>query len=167
MALSNYAMEAGAHGILFTCSAFGDAIESAANALPRPVLKPNEAMFEEALDHSLRIGMLATFEPAVSTMEEEFYSMARQRKSRATLETLVVPGARDALNAGDLDTHDELIAKTAGALGHCDAILLAHFSMATAEERVQTNSSVPVYSAPSRAVLKLRRSLAEQNTVLH
>jgi hypothetical protein len=160
MSLASYAAATGADAVLFTCSAFGNAIDAAARVLPLPVLKPNEAMFEAALDAGDRIGMLATFAPAVDSMEEEFRTMARQRGSAATIETFVAPGARAALIAGDIAEHDRLVAEAAATFASYDAIVLAHFSTATAEENVRAKvRQTLVLSAPGSAIVKLKSIL--------
>src|SRR5215475_14312756 len=134
--LADYAASTGAAGILFTCSAFGEAIDGAAKASRVPVLKPNEAMFEAALAAGNRIGMLATFEPSVAGMEDEFREMAAARSSTATIQTICAGGAMAALKGGDGATHDRLLAEAAPRLAECDAVLLAHFSTSRAEAAV-------------------------------
>jgi maleate cis-trans isomerase len=47
--LAQYAKTCGADGILFTCSAFGPAIDEVKRTIGLPTLKPNEAMFSDAL----------------------------------------------------------------------------------------------------------------------
>ena len=78
------------------------------------MLKPNEAMFREAIGRGRRIGMLATFAPSVLTMTEEFEQFVAEAGGEvgagATLETIVVEGAMDALRKGDADRHNALIA---------------------------------------------------------
>jgi aspartate/glutamate racemase len=157
--LAEHGVSIGAQGVLFTCSAFGDAIAAAATALPVPVLKPNEPMFDAAIGSGRALGMIATFAPAVQPMEEEFRALARARGSDATLQTVCVPEAMQAARAGDVAAHDRLVARAAPALAHCDAILLAHFSTATALAAVREAVACPVFSAPDAAVLEMRRRI--------
>jgi Asp/Glu/hydantoin racemase len=156
LALAEYGAATGVTGILFTCSAFGEAIEAAAARAPIPVLKPNEAMFEAALAAGRRIGMLATFAPSVESMEEEFRSMAETHRSPATIESYCVPGAMAALKAGDAATHNGLVAAAAPRFEDCDAVLLAHFSTARAAPAVTGVLDRPVLASPGSAVAKLR-----------
>ena len=135
--LACYAHGTGAAGILFTCSAFGEAIELAARTVPVPVLKPNEAMFAEALSRGRRLGLLATFEPSVPSMSAELEAMAR-------------------LRAGDAEGHDHRLAEAAPALEGCDAVMLAHFSTARAKHAVTARLACPILTAPDSAVAALR-----------
>src|ERR1700761_4002350 len=72
--IGRYAKGAGADAILFTCSAFGTCIEAVAREqAPMPVLKPNEAMIEQAVGQVIekggrRIGLLSTFAPTLVSM---------------------------------------------------------------------------------------------------
>jgi Asp/Glu/hydantoin racemase len=155
--LARYAEDNGAAGILFTCSAFGEAIEQAAARAKVPVLKPNEAMFDAALAAGRRLGMLATFAPSVAGMEAEFRDIAGEK---ATVETFCVPGAMAALQAGDAAEHDRLLATAAPRFAEYDALMLAHFSTSRAAAAVGPTVRCPVLTAPGAAVEKLKGMLA-------
>ncbi len=157
LALSAYARGSGADGILFTCSAFGPAIEACQRALPIPVLKPNEAALEAALDAGPRITLLATFGPTLPAMQREAEEMARARGQRVTVATAVAEGALDALNAGRPEEHDRRIADAAARLADCDVLVLCQFSMARAAALVAPVAGRRLYTTPDAAVAKLRR----------
>jgi Asp/Glu/hydantoin racemase len=153
LTLARYAAGTGADAILFTCSAFGPCIEACAAALaPLPVLKPNEAMIEEAATLGSRIGLLATFPATIPSMVPEF-------PPGITVVPKVVEGGLAALDAGDLERHDRLAAEAAKELAHCDAIALAQFSLARAQAAVAAATGRPVLTTPESAVKKLRRLL--------
>ncbi len=158
--LAEHAVLAGAQAVLFTCSAFGQGIEAAAAQAKVPVLKPNEAMFKAALARGRRIGMLATYRPAVESMAAEFHALAQQRAPGATLQTLCIPEAMAAARSGDIALHNRLVAEAAPQLADCEAIMLAHFSTSTALESVQQALGREVLSAPDAAVLALKQALA-------
>jgi len=158
--LAVYAADTGADAVLFTCSAFGKAIEAAAAAHASiPVLKPNEAMFEEAMKMGDRIGMIATFEPSIPSMAREFEEMAAAAGSSAKLETACVPDAMAALRDGDAETHNRLVAGAVDQLGETDVLLLAQFSTAQARTEVEKLYSKPILTSPGSAVRKLRSLL--------
>jgi hypothetical protein len=159
-ALTDYALAAGADGILFTCSAFGPAIEAAREGCKIPVFKPNEAMFREALERGRRLGLLATFAPSVPSMEEEFREMARAAGRDVELRSVCVPEAMTALDAGDGPTHDRLVAQIAPQLAGCDAVMLAQFSTARAHAAVSAVLDCPALTSPDSAVLVLRRAVS-------
>lgn len=162
-ALAAYATSMDVAGILFTCAAFGEAIEAVACQASIPVLKPNEAMFEEALRRGQRLGLIATFAQAIPSLEQELREMAAAQGKSVELHAAVAPGAMDALAAGDAVTHNGLIAEAAARLAPCDVVMLAQFSMAPARSVVQRVLSCPVLSSPDSAVDKLKALLASKS----
>ena len=159
--LGNYAESIGADGILFTCSAFGPAIDKVAYNLTIPVLKPNEAMFEQALNTGHKIGMLATFGQSIASMSKEFCEIRNSLSATGSLDTKLVEGAMEFLRQGNQTKHNELIAKTAATFRHCDVLMLAQFSMVSAKSAVFRELNVPVLTAPEAAVKKLRGILMQ------
>ena len=154
--LAQYAVDTGAKGILFTCSAFGPCIEAVARRQAgMPVLKPNEAMVAEAAAGTGKLGLIATFQPTLDSMPPEF-------PAGVELELALAEGALDALNGGDAARHDALIAKQASALRDkgCTRIALAQFSMARARVACESAAGLPVLTTVDSAVRALRARLS-------
>lgn len=163
--LAGYARGAGCDAILFTCSAFGPAIEAAAQAVGLPTLKPNEAMFEQALAQcgagGARLGLIATFEASIASMSEELLQLAGQRGLQVELSSVFVPGAMADLAHGHAEQHHQKVAQAARQLADCDVVMLAQFSMADAQPTVQQALSCPVLSSPDCAVLALQKRMTD------
>jgi hypothetical protein len=159
LTLARYAAGCRADAILFTCSAFGPCIEACARDLaPLPVLKPNEAVIEEAIalaGPSARIGLLATFAPTLASMPPEFTAVA----PNVTVVPCHAPEALPALDRGDAAAHDRAAAEAAKALHDCDLIVLGQFSLARAAPMVAAATGKTVLTTPESAIRKLRRLL--------
>lgn len=155
LALADYAVGCGAQGILFTCSAFGPCIEAVARRHAAiPVLKPNEAMVDEAAALAVPVGLLASFGPTLASMPAEF-------PPGTVLHTALAEGALDALNAGDGERHDRLAAAAARRLADQGAgvIALAQFSLARARDAVAAGTGLPVLTTVDSAVRRLKQRL--------
>lgn len=154
--LALHAVKAGATAILYTCSAFGDAIEQSRQRLELPVLKPNEAMFEQALQTEGQIGLAATFAPSIPSMAEEFAQMAASRNDTRELATTLIPDAMQRLAEGDAEFHHSRVAEGVTRLGDCDTVMLAQFSMSGARSHVESRVSSRILTSPDSAVAKLK-----------
>jgi len=156
--LGDYVAGTGADAILFTCSAFGTCIDAVkARLAPLPVLKPNEAMIDEAAalvrERGGVVGLVATFGPTLVSMPAEF-------PGDVPLRTALAEGALEALDRGDLAAHDRAALRAAETLvsAGCSVIALAQFSLARAQTLVQT-TGLPVLTTPGSAVRALRQRL--------
>lgn len=149
-ALSTYARDTGADAILFTCSAFGPAIDAAAALRPLPVHKPNTAMIDEARTIGGRVGLLSSFQPTLDSMLSEF-------PTDTDVTTALCDGALAALASGDGAAHDRIAARTAAReLAECDTIALAQFSLARAAPAVAKATGKRVLTTPDSAVVALK-----------
>ena len=156
LALGRYAAGTGSDAILFTCSAFGPCIEAVARAhAPMPVLKPNEAMIEQAAARGGKVGLLSTFAPTLASMPPEF-------PADVELMPKLAEGALAALDRGDRETHDRLVVEASKDLRSCDLIALAQYSLAPTADTVAAATGCPVLTTPDSAVQKLMKLLGLQ-----
>jgi aspartate/glutamate racemase len=160
MALARCALSTGADAILFTCSAFGPCIDEVKRRWPDvPVLKPSEAMIEDAVRAGRRIGLVASFEPTLVTMPSEF-------PSDVDVLPMYADGALDALDNGDAEAHDRIVADAAlrAERQGADVVALAQFSMTRAAPAVAQALRVPLLTTPGSAVRALRARLKGQGS---
>ena len=161
--LTRYAVDAGADAVLFSCSAFGRAIEAARAAVGGPVMKPNEAMVAAAVAAGGPIALLSTFAPTLDSMRPEFEAEAARQGVAIDLRAVYVPGALAALLDGDDGRHDGLVVDAVlanagvgeGALRD-GALALAQFSLARLAPRLRAVTGGRVLTTPDTAVVELR-----------
>jgi Asp/Glu/hydantoin racemase len=167
--LAQYAVEGhgdggATRGLLFTCSAFGPAIQAVKDRLPIPVVAPNEGAFDEALaicgqgGDGARVGLLVTFAGSVEPLAAELARQAADRDEACPeIVTAVAAGALQALQRGCAQAHDRIIAEAAAAMPPTDVLILGQFSMARAAPLVAGRRAEPVLTTPHAAVRRLRR----------
>jgi hypothetical protein len=112
-------------GILFTCSAFGAAIDRVKDRLAIPVLRPNEAAFEEALLLGSRFGLIVSFQPSLALLEAELQVAAAHYGKSIAVEGVLAEGVLAALRRGDAEEHDRLVAAAAKRLGSIEPLFSA------------------------------------------
>ena len=157
--IAHYCAKSGADAILFACSAFGPAIEQCQRELKIPVLKPNEAMYEQLVEKNCHVSLLATFPSSIHSMISEIQQMAAQAGTTVSLDTYLVEGALAALQNGQPEEHNRLIAEFASKL-QCDKIAFAQFSMAPVLALARCKTNVPILTTPDSAVAKLKKILS-------
>lgn len=154
--LTRHMIDRGANGILFTCSAFRPVIDACIKEFELPILKPNDAMIENALAAGSRIAIMATVGPTIPSIAVEIEEKAAAQGRTVELMPYVVDHAFDALAGGDAATHDRLVAERARDIERCDAIVLAQFTLARAVPAVRSVNKMPIYDSPGAAVARMR-----------
>ncbi|MDD7972923.1 aspartate/glutamate racemase family protein [Roseinatronobacter alkalisoli] len=145
--------------ILFTCSAFGPAIDAVRSALSIPVLRPNQAAFAEALILGARIALVVTFPPSLPALMRELQDMASALGKTIHITPILADGALAALKVGDGAGHDAIVLAACKDIGAQDVVLLGQFSLARAARVLQPCFGCPVITTPDSAVRALRRLL--------
>ena len=158
-ASSSAGLDGRAAGILFTCSAFGPAIDAVKARSSIPVLRPNEAAFDIALGLGDSLALVVSFEPSLSALEAELREMAGARGRSISVKTALAAGALQALKQGNGEIHDAIVADAAARLGRVDAMILGQFSLARARAAVERACQIPVLTTPHSAVEALKRMI--------
>jgi Asp/Glu/hydantoin racemase len=148
---------AGADVILVTCSSIGVAIETAATLSSIPVIRVDQAMADEAVQISNKIGVIATLPTTLEPTSDLVRRRAELAGKNVTITSKLCEGAFEALMSGDAAKHDEMVAKALKELmKEVDVIVLAQASMARVVDGLSAEEKlVPILASPAIAMKKL------------
>jgi Asp/Glu/hydantoin racemase len=158
------AEQAGADGVLVTCSSIGPAVDATKPLVAIPVLRVDEPMAAEAVQVGSRIGVLATLSTTLEPTAALIRRMAESQGVHVELETDVCDGAFGAAAVGDMENHDKLVRVGLRRLaGQSDVIVLAQASMARVVDTMPDGElTMPVLSSPRSGVEAMARLLSAE-----
>ena len=144
----NEAQEAGADGILLSCTIFSPFIEDLRACADIPLTAADIGVFEKAARSYKRIGAVVSFGP---TMKSVAWVVERCRKLiRPDFEAqiLYADGAFEAAAAGNETEHNRIIFETAEKFENTEAVVLSQMSQIRALPLFE-NYPLPVLTSPS------------------
>jgi Asp/Glu/hydantoin racemase len=140
----------GVDAIMVTCSSMGQGVDRLAGKIDLPVLRVDAAMVDEALRIGKRIGVLATLR---TTMTPTVELVRAHGDGSVKIEAHVCEGAFEALKAGDVERHDQLVRSGLRRIEPLvDVVILAQASMARVLAGPGMTSRVPIVSSPRLAI---------------
>jgi Asp/Glu/Hydantoin racemase len=149
----------GADGIVFSGSTFGPAVEQGRKGIKVPVLRIEEAMMDEAVARGGAILVVSTQKRAMPVVRGTLDASVKRAGVTPVIKDIWVAGARDALNAGDTDTHDRLIAEQAAAAGEFNTVVLSMISMAPARAKMPPALAQKTLTSGETTVARMRQLL--------
>jgi hypothetical protein len=156
--LIGYAVDGGADAVQLACSMYGPVAGTVSHDVP--VLASDQAMFDEVIRMDpARVVLLASLEPAAQDSTERLGAALAAAGSSPLVEAVVVPEAKAASAAGDMEELGRVLAEAAGNLGDVDVVVLAQYSLAPVIARVQVAVQAPVLSGPHLAAGTLATAL--------
>jgi aspartate/glutamate racemase len=155
------AHEGGADVVMVTCSSIGKATELARDARDFPVLRIDEAMAERAVEQGVTIGVAATLSTTLEPTVELLQATADRLGKSISIVSRVAEGAFEAVVAGDVARHDELVlAMLRDLRSAVDVVVLSQGSMARVAALLPVEGA-PILSSPEAAVLRAAATLAK------
>ncbi|NLE44579.1 MAG: Asp/Glu/hydantoin racemase [Chloroflexi bacterium] len=153
------AEEAGASWVQLTCSSISPCADVARKLVGIPVLKIDEPMIDQAIGLGRRVGIAATVRTTLGPTQQLVEMRASALGRGVTVDPVLCPGAYEALQAGDAETHDRIVREALVQLGvRNDVVVLAQASMARVADTIAPEEQVvPILSSPRLAMEHLAR----------
>lgn len=152
----------GAKMVVVSCSSLSPGVNQVRERVSIPVLKIDEPMIEHAISKADRIGLVMTNPTTEAPSKLLFKEVCSRRNSNAELIPRLCPDAFNKLNRGDIQGHDDEVARTIETLLlETDVVMLAQISIARVKSRIDESTRKRVYSSLDFVALEINKILAD------
>lgn len=145
--------------IVVTCSTLSPTVEKIKPFIKIPIITIDEAMIKKAVECGTKITIMAT---AGSTIEPTKFGLLREAaklNKHLELSIIVCSEAYDAIKAGDIRHHDDLLKQMAIEVKQQDVVVLAQASMAHLQNIIEKICGCTVLSSPTLCIDQLKQTL--------
>ena len=154
------AQEAGVDGILVTCSTLSPSVDDFRPFLKIPVVKIDEPVIEEVVRKAEKIGLLATAETVLKSVEPLVMKKAREFGRKISVRRFIKSDVWPLMQKDSAAFYRAIAEAATEAAKECQAVILTQVSIAPGRDYVEEKERNKIYASPTYAVQALRRILS-------
>ncbi len=153
------AQGAGVDGILVTCSTLSPSVDDFRPFITLPIVKIDEPVIKKVVRVAEKIGLVATAETVLKSVEPLVMEKARQNSRKVSLRKFVKGDLGPMLQRNADAFYGEIGKVASQAARECDAVILTQVSIAPGRDYVAKELQEKVYASPAYAVQEIRRRI--------
>jgi len=154
------AQEAGVDGILVTCSTLSPSVDDFRPFLKIPVVKIDEPVIEEVVRKAEKIGLLATAETVLKSVEPLVMKKALEFGRKISVRRFIRGDIWPLLQKDPAAFYRAIAEAATEAAQECQAVILTQVSIAPGRDFVEEKVREKVFASPTYAVQALRKILS-------
>jgi aspartate/glutamate racemase len=153
------AQDAGVDGILVTCSTLSPSVDDLRPFLKIPIVKIDEPVIEEVVRSSEKIGLLATSETVLKSVEPLVMKKAKEFSRKISVRRFVKGDIWPLLQKDPVAFFRAIAAAATEAAQECQAVILTQVSIAPGRDYLEKKLREKVFASPTYAVKALQKIL--------
>jgi Asp/Glu/hydantoin racemase len=154
------AQETGVDGILVTCSTLSPSVDDLRPFVKIPIVKIDEPVIEEVVQKADTVGLLATAETVLKSVEPLVEKKAGDLGRKISIQRFIKGDIWPLLQKDPAAFYRAIGEVAARAARECDAVILTQVSIAPGRDYVEEKLRNRVYASPTYAVQALRKILS-------
>jgi aspartate/glutamate racemase len=155
------AQEAGIEGILVTCSTLSPSVDDLRPFLKIPIVKIDDPVIEEVVRKADTIGLLATAETVLKSVEPLVMKKARDSARKISVHPFIKGDVWPLLQKDPSAFYRAIAEAATRAARECQAVILTQVSIAPGRDYVEEKLRSKIYASPTYAVQTLRKILTD------